>query len=205
MLVELFTYLHFMLSSDSSQLIGRHDVRFGITSNAVSHRNSIVVAGGARQLSLLTWLWTLHKANSGRRMAAHVEIVLMVSIFTDQLRLLSDYRVTPLYISSLCWSCCLIFIPSLQPPQNLWLLRLRCNTVCYTSITCMTILTSHCLVTVRLGKSGLKVSRIILGCMSYGTPEWQPWVLDEKAGLEHIKAAYEAGINVRYLVAIHPH
>lgn len=57
---------------------------------------------------------------------------------------------------------------------------------------------------VRLGKSGLKVSRIILGCMSYGTPEWQPWVLDEMAGLEHIKAAYAAGINVRYPIAIQP-
>lgn|SRR5258706_1387449 len=39
--------------------------------------------------------------------------------------------------------------------------------------------------------------------MSYGSPEWQPWVLDEIAGLEHIKAAYEAGINVRYPIAIY--
>lgn len=30
---------------------------------------------------------------------------------------------------------------------------------------------------VRLGNSGLKVSKIILGCMSYGTPDWQQWVL----------------------------
>lgn len=42
---------------------------------------------------------------------------------------------------------------------------------------------------VRLGSSGLKVSRIILGCMSYGTPEWQGWVLDEEEGVKHIKAA----------------
>ncbi|KAL7418666.1 hypothetical protein Q5752_006349 [Cryptotrichosporon argae] len=48
---------------------------------------------------------------------------------------------------------------------------------------------------VRLGKSGLKVSRLILGCMSYGTPEWQGWVLDEKTSIEHIKYAYEQGIN----------
>jgi aryl-alcohol dehydrogenase-like predicted oxidoreductase len=48
---------------------------------------------------------------------------------------------------------------------------------------------------VRLGKSGLKVSRIILGCMSYGSPEWQPWVLGEEEGIKHIKAAYDAGIN----------
>jgi aryl-alcohol dehydrogenase-like predicted oxidoreductase len=48
---------------------------------------------------------------------------------------------------------------------------------------------------VRLGKSGLKVSRIILGCMSYGTPEWQGWVLKEAEGIAHIKAAYDLGIN----------
>ncbi|KAJ7109488.1 Aldo keto reductase [Mycena epipterygia] len=47
----------------------------------------------------------------------------------------------------------------------------------------------------RLGNSGLKVSRIILGCMSYGTPEWQDWVLPEEEGLKHIKVAYDAGIN----------
>ncbi|TFY65126.1 hypothetical protein EVG20_g5710 [Dentipellis fragilis] len=35
---------------------------------------------------------------------------------------------------------------------------------------------------VRLGSSGLKVSRLILGCMSYGSPEWQPWVLGEEEG-----------------------
>jgi hypothetical protein len=48
---------------------------------------------------------------------------------------------------------------------------------------------------VRPGKSGLKVSRIILGCMSYGSTNWQGWVLDEKIGLEDTKAAYELGIN----------
>ncbi|KAJ7632722.1 NADP-dependent oxidoreductase domain-containing protein [Roridomyces roridus] len=48
---------------------------------------------------------------------------------------------------------------------------------------------------VRLGTSGLKVSQIILGCMSYGSPEWQSWVLEEEEGLKHIKAAYDAGIN----------
>ena len=31
-----------------------------------------------------------------------------------------------------------------------------------------------------LGSSGLKVSKVILGCMSYGTPDWQEWVLDEE-------------------------
>ncbi|KAF5363295.1 hypothetical protein D9756_001153 [Leucocoprinus leucothites] len=48
---------------------------------------------------------------------------------------------------------------------------------------------------VRLGNSGLKVSKIILGCMSYGTPDWQGWVLQEEESIKHIKAAYDAGIN----------
>ncbi|CAE6429426.1 hypothetical protein ACGC1H_000914 [Rhizoctonia solani] len=48
---------------------------------------------------------------------------------------------------------------------------------------------------VRLGNSGLKVSRIILGTMSYGTPEWQGWVLGEEEGIKHIKAAYDLGIQ----------
>jgi predicted aldo/keto reductase-like oxidoreductase len=48
---------------------------------------------------------------------------------------------------------------------------------------------------VRLGKSGLKISRIVLGCMTYGSPEWAGWVLGEEDGIAHIKAAYDAGIN----------
>ncbi|KAB5594609.1 hypothetical protein CTheo_1931 [Ceratobasidium theobromae] len=48
---------------------------------------------------------------------------------------------------------------------------------------------------VRLGNSGLKVSRIILGTMSYGSPEWEGWVLGEEEGLKHIKAAYDLGIQ----------
>ena len=32
---------------------------------------------------------------------------------------------------------------------------------------------------VRLGKSGLKVSIPILGAMSFGSAEWQPWVIEE--------------------------
>ena len=42
---------------------------------------------------------------------------------------------------------------------------------------------------VRLGNSGLKVSNIILGCMSYGDPRWQNWILPEEEGLKHIKFA----------------
>ncbi|KAF9442530.1 Aldo/keto reductase, partial [Macrolepiota fuliginosa MF-IS2] len=50
--------------------------------------------------------------------------------------------------------------------------------------------------TVRLGKSGLKVSKIILGTMQYGDPRWQPWVIgDEEEVTRHIKTAYDAGIQ----------
>jgi hypothetical protein len=31
--------------------------------------------------------------------------------------------------------------------------------------------------------------------MSYGSPEWQPWVLGEEEGIKHIKAAFDLGIN----------
>jgi aryl-alcohol dehydrogenase-like predicted oxidoreductase len=40
-----------------------------------------------------------------------------------------------------------------------------------------------------LGNSGLKVSRLILGLMSYGNKQWGEWVLGEEEGIEHIKAA----------------
>ena len=43
---------------------------------------------------------------------------------------------------------------------------------------------------VRLGNSGLKVSKVILGTMQYGSSSWQPWVLDEEEGIKHIKFAY---------------
>ncbi|RDX46678.1 Aldo/keto reductase [Lentinus brumalis] len=48
---------------------------------------------------------------------------------------------------------------------------------------------------VRLGNSGLKVSRIILGCMSYGSPEFQGWMLPEEEAIKHIKFAYDHGIT----------
>jgi aryl-alcohol dehydrogenase (NADP+) len=48
---------------------------------------------------------------------------------------------------------------------------------------------------VRLGKSGLKVSRLCLGTMSYGTPAWRPWVLGEDESRAIIRRALEAGIN----------
>jgi aryl-alcohol dehydrogenase-like predicted oxidoreductase len=46
-----------------------------------------------------------------------------------------------------------------------------------------------------LGATGVKVSRICLGCMSYGSPEWRPWVLDEQAAAPFFERAVEAGIN----------
>ena len=46
-----------------------------------------------------------------------------------------------------------------------------------------------------LGKSGLVVSRLCLGCMSYGDPAWRPWVLDETAARPFFRRAIEAGIN----------
>ncbi|KAL1936240.1 hypothetical protein VTP01DRAFT_374 [Rhizomucor pusillus] len=48
---------------------------------------------------------------------------------------------------------------------------------------------------VKFGKTGMKVSRISLGCMSYGSSKWQSWVKDEEESLELIGKAYEAGIN----------
>ena len=48
---------------------------------------------------------------------------------------------------------------------------------------------------VNLGRSGLKVSRLCLGAMTYGTPEWRPWVLDEAASRPFIQRAVEHGIN----------
>ncbi len=48
---------------------------------------------------------------------------------------------------------------------------------------------------VRLGSSGLKVSRLCLGCMTYGTPEWREWVLDEDASRPFIRDALEAGVT----------
>ncbi|TFK55393.1 Aldo keto reductase [Heliocybe sulcata] len=49
---------------------------------------------------------------------------------------------------------------------------------------------------VRLGKSGLKVSKIILGTMQYGSSQWQDWVIgDEEEIVKHVEAAYNAGIN----------
>ncbi|MBW1756602.1 MAG: aldo/keto reductase [Deltaproteobacteria bacterium] len=46
-----------------------------------------------------------------------------------------------------------------------------------------------------LGRTGVRVSRICLGCMSYGTPKWRPWVHEDEASAPFFKRAIEAGIN----------
>jgi aryl-alcohol dehydrogenase (NADP+) len=48
---------------------------------------------------------------------------------------------------------------------------------------------------INLGNTGLKVSRICLGMMTYGSTEWRRWVLSEEEGRPFIQRALEAGIN----------
>ncbi|KAG2342415.1 Aldo/keto reductase [Suillus weaverae] len=46
-----------------------------------------------------------------------------------------------------------------------------------------------------LGKSGLKVSVPIIGAMSFGTPKWASWVIEEEPSIEIMKAAWDLGVN----------
>jgi aryl-alcohol dehydrogenase-like predicted oxidoreductase len=48
---------------------------------------------------------------------------------------------------------------------------------------------------VRFGHTGLTVSRLCLGCMTYGDPGWREWVLNEEASRPFIKEALDRGIN----------
>ena len=50
---------------------------------------------------------------------------------------------------------------------------------------------------VRLGHTGLQVSRLCLGCMTYGTPDrgLHPWTLDEETSRPFLRRAIELGIN----------
>src|ERR1700680_870083 len=48
---------------------------------------------------------------------------------------------------------------------------------------------------VNLGSNGLKVSRLCLGCMTYGSKTWRDWVLEEEDAKPFIKQALDAGIN----------
>jgi 1-deoxyxylulose-5-phosphate synthase len=47
----------------------------------------------------------------------------------------------------------------------------------------------------KLGYAGLEVSRLCLGCMSYGTPEWRDWVLPEEESRPFLRRALELGVN----------
>ena len=46
-----------------------------------------------------------------------------------------------------------------------------------------------------LGNSGMKISKIGLGCMSFGNSNWRPWVLDEKESRPIIESAIDQGVN----------
>ena len=48
---------------------------------------------------------------------------------------------------------------------------------------------------VNFGNTGLKVSRLCLGTMGFGSPQWRQWALDEAASTPVIQAAIERGIN----------
>lgn len=48
---------------------------------------------------------------------------------------------------------------------------------------------------VRFGNTGMKVSRICLGCMSYGDPTRDGWALNEEQSRPYIQRALELGIN----------
>ena len=49
--------------------------------------------------------------------------------------------------------------------------------------------------TTKLGRTGLDVSRIALGMMTYGSSQWRPWILDEDAARPLVRQAIEGGIN----------
>ena len=49
--------------------------------------------------------------------------------------------------------------------------------------------------TVKFGKTGLQVSKLCLGCMTYGSTKWREWVLEEEASRPFIREALEKGIN----------
>src|ERR1700751_3779538 len=50
--------------------------------------------------------------------------------------------------------------------------------------------------TVKFGKTGLQVSKVCLGCMTYGSTKWREWVLEEEASRPFIREALERGVNL---------
>jgi len=57
----------------------------------------------------------------------------------------------------------------------------------------------------RLGNSGLKISKVILGAMSFGSSEWEDWVIDEEAALPLLKHAYDVGLNTWDTADVYSH
>ena len=58
---------------------------------------------------------------------------------------------------------------------------------------------------VRLGRTGLKVSRLCLGLMSYGSKSWRDWVLEEKESRPFFEKAVDAGINFFDTAEVYSH
>jgi aryl-alcohol dehydrogenase-like predicted oxidoreductase len=54
----------------------------------------------------------------------------------------------------------------------------------------------------RLGTSGLKISKVVLGAMTFGSKGWVKWVLDEEEALPLLEHAYRVGINTWDTVSI---
>ena len=48
---------------------------------------------------------------------------------------------------------------------------------------------------INMGSTGIKISRLALGCMTYGSKQWRPWVLDANESEPFIRRAWELGIN----------
>src|SRR5580704_18197054 len=48
---------------------------------------------------------------------------------------------------------------------------------------------------INLGKTGLKVSRLCFGTMTYGSKKWREWVLEEEESRPFLRRALELGIN----------
>ena len=48
---------------------------------------------------------------------------------------------------------------------------------------------------VNLGTAGVKVSRVALGCLTFGSKKWRPWVLEEDEAVPLIKRSLDHGIN----------
>ncbi|KAI9730378.1 MAG: hypothetical protein M1834_005888 [Cirrosporium novae-zelandiae] len=57
----------------------------------------------------------------------------------------------------------------------------------------------------RLGSSGLKISKVILGTMSFGSPKWMGWILPEENALPILKHAYDSGINTFDTADVYSH